>query len=261
MPEVMFLDLRLRQRNVFGFMLGMAAYALLIVVLYPSFRDDSSLNQLTAGNPKLAALFGASGSLTSPDGWMNGNLYANFLPLLALLMTIGYGAATIAGQQEEGVLGSIASLPMNRRRLLVEKVGALAVLALPVPTVTALVALAGRFFDLPLAAGPLRQVTVAAALMAFDLGLVALAVGCWTGSRGAALAVASLVASVAYLISSMAPVVSGIHAVRYLSPIYWSVGEDQLSIGVSVLQIALLVTAAVAVTFVAWLGLRRLDII
>ena len=119
--EVTRLDLRLRRRSSLSYAAGVGAYAVLIVVLYPSFRNDASLNDLTTSNPKLAALFGAAGSLTSPDGWMNANLYANFVPLFALLMTIGYGAAAIAGQDEDGTLGGVASLPLTRGRLLVRE--------------------------------------------------------------------------------------------------------------------------------------------
>ena len=37
--DAAFLDLRLRRRSLLGYTLGMAFYALAIVVLYPSFKD------------------------------------------------------------------------------------------------------------------------------------------------------------------------------------------------------------------------------
>ena len=77
-------DLRLRRRSTLGYSAGVAAYALLIVALYPTFEHDTSLDALTTGNSTVSALFGASGSLTTPTGWMNANLYANFVPLFAL---------------------------------------------------------------------------------------------------------------------------------------------------------------------------------
>jgi ABC-2 type transport system permease protein len=47
----------------------MALYALVIVFLYPEFKDTTSLNQLTKHGSTAAALFGITGSLTSPPGW------------------------------------------------------------------------------------------------------------------------------------------------------------------------------------------------
>lgn len=258
--EITRLDLRLRRRSTLSYAAGVGAYAVLIVVLYPSFKDDTSLNGFTTSNPKLAALFGAAGSLTSPDGWMNANLYANFVPLFALLMTIGYGATAIAGQDEEGTLGGIASLPLTRRRLLLEKTAALAVLSLPVPVVSLVAALVGRGFELDLGVGALTQITISSALMAFDLGLLALAVGAWTGSRGTALGVGVAAAGVGYVISSLAPVVDWVHAIRYASPVYWGVGGNQLHDGADTAGIILLVLCGAVVAVFAWVGFRRLDI-
>ena len=70
------LDLRQRRRSTLAYTVGFAGYAILVVALYPNFRHDQALAELTQGNDKLSALFGATGSLTSPEGWMNANLYA-----------------------------------------------------------------------------------------------------------------------------------------------------------------------------------------
>ena len=52
-----------------GYTAGIAVYALVIVALYPSFRNDTSLNQFTENGSTVAALFGANGPLTTPpDG-------------------------------------------------------------------------------------------------------------------------------------------------------------------------------------------------
>ena len=258
--EVLRLDLRLRRVSLLAYSVGFLVYALLIVVLYPTFRHDTSFDQLLASNPTLSALFGLSGSLTSPTGWMNANLYANFVPLFALLITISYGASAIAGQDEEATLGGVASLPLTRGRILAEKIVALALLALPIPVVTFIAAVIGRGFDLELGVGALVQTTAVTACMAFDLGLIALAVGAWTGGRGPALGVPVALAAMAYVISSLAPVVHIAHTLRYASPIYWSVGGGQLSHGADVRGVLLSVLLGVAMFGLAWRGFHRLDI-
>ena len=254
------LDLRLRRRSAAAYTIGLAGYTFLIVALYPTFKHDSGIDQLTKSNPTLSALFGASGSLTSPAGWMNANLFANFLPLFALLMTIGYGAAAIAGQDEDGTLGEIASLPVDREHLLVQKVLALWVLSLPIPVVCAVVTAAGHGYGIHLPVSALIHVTLTASLMAFDFGMVALSIGAWTGSRGTALGVTAAVAAAAYLISSLAPVVHAIHQVRYLSPMYWGVGADQIHNGGTIAQAMLLLLLGAGTFVAAQIGARRLDI-
>ncbi len=125
--EVLLLDLRLRRRLLLGYTLGMALYTLVVVVLYPQFKDAASLDQF--GGSAAAALFGVTGSLTSPAGWLDGNIYQNFLPLVMLLMTIGYGASCVAGQDEEGTLSLAVTLPLTRRGVLLQKVAALGIQA------------------------------------------------------------------------------------------------------------------------------------
>lgn len=258
--DVSRLDLRLRRRSTIAYSFGLTAYAALIVVLYPTFRSDTSLDKLTEGNSSLSALFGATGSLTSPDGWMNANLYANFLPLFVLFMTIGYGAAAIAGQNEDGTLGDIAALPRTRTALLLEKVATLALLAVPLPVLCLVMSVAGRHWQVDLTTGALIGTTVGVALLGIDFGLLALAWGAWTGSRGGALGVATGLAAVSYVISSLAPVVHWIRPLRYYSPFFWAVGNDQLVAGISATSVVVLSLVALAFAGVALHGFRRLDI-
>jgi ABC-2 type transport system permease protein len=259
-PELTLMDLRLRRRSMLWYAVGMALYAFIIVAMYPSMKNDTSLSDLMQGNETAAALFGVTGSLTSPVGWTNGNLYANFLPLLVLLLTIGYGANAIAGQSEEGILGVVASLPLSRRRLVLEKAAALVVVALPMALVTLAVVLIGPRYQLDLGVWPVIGTTLTVVLLGVDFGLLALAVGAATGGRGVALATASVLAVAAYLISSLAPVISWAHTVRVLSPFYWAIGDNQLDGGPSATAIIVLTGLALALLAAALGAIRRLDI-
>ncbi len=259
--DLTLLDLRLRRRAMIGYSLGMAVYAFVIVALYPSFKNDTSLNDLTkGGGGTVAALFGASGTLTSSSGWMSANLYGNFVPLLVLMMTIGYGAHAIAGQNEDGVLGMVATLPISRRSLVIQKFVAMCVLAVPVSLVTYLCALAGPGFQLHLDSGALVGITGAVFLLGVDFGALALLLGAISGSRGMALGGASGVAAATYLISSLASVVHWIRPARFVSPFYYAVGNQQLVDGTSIGDVAVLVVVAVALFVAALAAFDRLDL-
>lgn len=259
-PELTMMDLRLRRRSMLWYAVGMAVYAFIVVAMYPSMKNDTSLSDMMKGNETAAALFGASGSLTSPVGWTNANLYTNFLPLLVLLLTIGYGANAIAGQCEEGILGVLASLPLSRRRLLLEKTVTLIVVAVPMALATMGVMLIGPHYDLDLGVWPVVGTTLAVVLLGVDFGLLALSVGAWTGHRGIALATASVLAAAAYLVSSLAPVISWAHRIRYLSPFYWAIGDNQLGSGPSAAALLTLTGIAVALLGMALTAIRSLDI-
>lgn len=231
--DVARLDLSLRRRSLIGYTAGLAVYVLVVVAVYPAFRHSTALDNLTKGNSAAAALFGVSGSLTSPGGWLNGNVYENFFPLILLLMTIGYGATALAGQDEDGTLGLVAALPLERAAILVEKVAAMALQALVLAAGVTVCVLIGRSFDLPIGVGHAVGISLALALMGLDFGIATMAVGAATGRRGTALGVGSALAAATYLVSSLAPVVSWIRPARYASLLWWSAGHDQIVTGVT----------------------------
>lgn len=239
---------------------GAAAYLLLVVAVYPTFKHDSAIDAMIASNPTAAAAFGITGSITSPEGWLNANMYANFAPLLGLLLTVGYGSAAIAGQDNEGLLGLLTTLPVRRRRIVAAKALALMVAAVLVPLVSLLVCLVGPHFELRPRWGALVGVSVALTLLVFDLGAVALLVGARTGSRGAAMGVASAAAAAAYLISSLSSVVQVVHDVRWVSPFFWAVGDGQLDRGVTVEEFAALTGLGAVLLAATVLAFRRLDV-
>jgi ABC-2 type transport system permease protein len=254
------LDVSIRWRSLVGYSLGMAVYTLVVVALYPAFKDSTSLDDFISSDPTAAALFGVSGSLTSPAGWLNGNVYANFLPLVMLLLTIGYGAAALAGQDEDGTLCLLAVLPIRRRSIVFEKAAAMTLQAFVLAATVGAVVLVGRSFELSIAVGNVAAVAVTAALMGLDFGLFAMAVGALTGRRATALGVATAVAAASYLVSSLAPVVSWLDPAKYASLLYWSVGDNQLGNGVSVGDVAVLLAVFAAALCAVVIAFRRLDL-
>lgn len=258
LADITRLDLRLRRRSTIWYAAGMALYALVVVVLYPSFKHQTSLNSLSGS--AAAALFGITGPLTSPDGWLNANIYSNFFPLIMLLLTIGYGAAALAGQDEDGTLALITALPARRRAIVLQKVTAMAVQALLLAAAVAICVLIGRGFQLNI--GPASTIAVSAALliMGLDFGLVTMTVGALTGRRGTALGIGAGLAAVSYLVSSLASALSAIRPGRYFSLFYWSAGNDQISRGVSMADFTVLIVVGLAALTAAVLAFRRADL-
>ena len=258
LADITRLDLRLRRRSTIWYAAGMALYTLVVVVLYPSFKHQTSLNSLSGS--AAAALFGITGPLTSPDGWLNANIYSNFFPLIMLLLTIGYGAAALAGQDEDGTLALMTALPVRRRAIVLQKVAAMAVQALLLAAAVAICVLIGRGFQLNVSPASTIAVSAALLIMGLDFGLVTMAVGAVTGRRGTALGVGAGLAAVSYLVSSLASAISAIRPGRYFSLFYWSVGNDQISRGVSMADFTVLIVTGLAALMAAILAFRRADL-
>jgi ABC-2 type transport system permease protein len=258
--EIMTLDLSTRRRSIIGYSLGMAVYVIVVVAIYPSFKNSTNLDQLTKDSPGVAALFGISGSLTSPTGWLSANIYANFFPLLILLVTIGYGATSLAGPEADGHLELVLSLPFVRWSVVAQKVAALVVQAAVFSAVVFGCVIVGRAFELTFDAGDLVTATLAVGMLGVDFGLLALAIGAATGERGTAIAIASAVAAASYLVNSMAPLVSWLGPAKYASLFYWSVGDHQLEQGLPLGAFAVLLVVAIILVGVAVQAFRRHDL-
>ena len=258
LADITRLELRLRRRSAIGYAAGMALYTLVVVALYPSFKNSTSLDSLSGSTA--AALFGVTGPLTSPGGWLNGNIYGNFFPLIMLLLTIGYGAAALAGQDEDGTLALIAALPIRRRAILFQKAGAMALQALLLAAAVTICVVIGRGFQLAISPANAIAISVALVLMGLDFGLITMAVGAATGRRGTALGIGAGLAAASYLLSSLASTISWLRPGRYLSLFYWSVGNDQISRGVSLGDFTVLIVVGLCALAAAVAAFRRADL-
>lgn len=258
--DISWLDLRLRRRATLGYAVGLAVYTLAVVAIYPSFKGDTSLDKLVQSDPTMMAAFGVTGSLTSPVGWLNANIFNNFLPVVAVIVAIGYGAWCIAGQDEAGTLAPVAALPVARRDVVLQKGFALAAQLLPTMVLTFCCVMLGRFFQLDVGVDRLIGATVSIWLLGVDFGLLALLVGVVARSRGLAIGVSSAVAAAAYLVSSFAATISWIRPTRFVSPFYWAVGANPLGDGLVAGNFAALVVLPLLLLAGAVVAMRRADL-
>lgn len=254
------LDVSAKRRSLLAYSVGIAVYTLIVVALYPAFEHSTSLDKLIHDDPTGAALFGVTGTISSSDGWLNGNIYTNFLPLVMLLVTVAYGAAALAGQDEDGTLCLIATLPIRRDVVVIEKAAAMAVLAVILAAAVAVCVAVGHWFDLTTSLENIVASALAVAVMGVDFGLITMAAGGLSGRRGTAIGVGAAVAAASYLISSLAPVVSWIRPARYLSLFYWSVGNNQITTGVTIGDYAVMLAAGLCALYAAIRAFRRLDL-
>ena len=258
--DVTRLDIAGRRRSLLGYCLGMAVYALIVVAMYPAFKTSTSLDKLISSDPAAAALFGVTGRISSSGGWLNGNLYANFFPLVMLLLTIGYGAACLAGQDEDGTLGLLTVLPVRRTAIVAQKAAAMAVQAALLAITVAVLVIIGRSFQLNVTVANVAAISAAIFLMGLDFGFVTMAIGALTGRKGTAVGAGSALAAASYLLSFLAPVASWIRPGRYASLFYWAVGNNQITGGVSPGDYAVLAITGLCALAAVMFAFRRLDI-
>jgi ABC-2 type transport system permease protein len=258
--EVARLDVSLRRRSLLVSTAAMAAFVIAVVALYPVFMRHRSLVGLFHRGAGPAAVFGVSGTLTSPSGWLNAYVYSSVFPLVTLLLTIGYGAWAVAGQENDGSLGMLSTLPVHRSTIAVQKVAVMLALSLVVAVVVTGCALLGQLFDVKTSVSAVVTTSAAVALVGFDFGLISMAIGTLTAKRGLAIAITALVAAVSYGVGAVAQVVDVMRPGRYASVFFWSVQNGQISHGVTPVDFAVLGAVAVVLLAITLPAFQRLDL-
>lgn len=265
MPHNVFLETLLEaKRALVWWSLGLIGMAALMIAVYPTVRDNPDLNEMVKDYPealKAFIAFGGDVDYVSGAGYLGSELFAFMVPLLLLIAAIGAGARAIAGEEERGTLDLLLANPLSRRRLVLDKLAAVAVevVLLSVVLVAAL-AVGVALVGMNVSTAHLAAATTSAALLAFAFGAIALFVGAFSGHRGVAIGVAAAGAVAAYLVNSLAAIVTFLEPARMVSPFYHYVASDPLRQGLALDHVAFLVTVALAAAGLAIVALERRDL-
>lgn len=251
-----------RRRGLAGWSIGMALYVAMIVAFWPSIEGSTKLTDALQDYPDaLKEFFGGAASFdfSSPVGYLNAELFSLVVPLLLVIFAIGWGASTVAGEQERGLLDLIMLNPVPRRRIILEKAASLGVGVFAVGLAAAVALLAvGTAFGVHIGLTGLIAASAGAALLAVFHGYLALLVGAATGSRATAIGVAAAVFTTGYLLQALAGLVSWLEPVRSLSPFYLYNGSVPLAHGFPILDyLALAALALVALAGTVMVFERR----
>jgi ABC-2 type transport system permease protein len=260
-PDVLTKTLRDRRRSTIAWSIGLGAVVFVLCAYWPSVRDSEELQSFARDLPEgLKALIGDA-DYGSPAGFLSAELFSFLVPALLLVVAIGMGARAVAREEETGTVDLLLSLPITRRRVLVEKVagGLIVLVVLGVVLFVSLWA-GSSAFDMDIAVGRLAQISLASVALVLPFGALALAVSCATGHRGPAAGAASAAAVAAYLLHALAPVVDSLSGWDDLSPFAWYEGDTVLSTGVDAGNIALLFGSAALLVVIAAAALERRDL-
>jgi ABC-2 type transport system permease protein len=251
------------RRALLAWTLGVAAYVAMIAAIFTSIESSPQLNDLLDSYPDvLKELFGISGGadITSGAGYLDLELFGFMLPLLVLVLGIGSGARTFAGEEDAGRLELVLSYPVRRRNAVVAKGAALAA---EVVVVAATAVLTIVVFDpivgLDVAARNLLEAFVWLVALGLFYGWLALAVGAAHPSRALAIGTAAGIAAATYLVNGLHGLAGWLDPFRFLSP-FWLVGTAPLQGGTDLAGVAVVLLAAVVVLALGAVLVERRDL-
>jgi ABC-2 type transport system permease protein len=219
--------------------IGVILLAALLAVAYPTVRGNAQLDTTFSGLPKgVQAALGLGGgtSLTSPVGYLDSQYFANVLPAVLLVFSIGLAAWTISGDEQDGSLELLLANPVSRVSAAIARACGLIVLLgmlgfVSGATLVVLLPVAG--LDNGLGAGHVWAATLAATLLALAFASVTFCLGAATGRKTLAVATTATLAVTGLVIEGIAAQVPVLRGVRALSPWHWMLGADPLGNGLS----------------------------
>jgi ABC-2 type transport system permease protein len=253
-----------QRRSIMWWILGLVALTVLTVGVYPSIRDQPGLSDIADDYPDaLLALLGIEPGedLFSPSGYIETQLYANWIPLVFLIFSIGTGARAIAGEEEKGTMDSLLANPIARSRIVIEKFWAMVLWTSSLAVGLFAVIFVGNYaVDLKLKPEGVLSINLALLLLAVLFGAIALAIGAVTGRRTFTLGVTSALAVFTYFLFGLAQVVSWLEPFRFLSPFHYFLSPNHLLGGFAWgTQALFIVLIGVAVVVAVW-GFNRRDV-
>lgn len=247
--------LRDQRAGVAGLSLTTAGLALLMGLIYPSYRDSFAQIEIPAF---FEGFLGEAGSLGSPAGFLTAEVFS-WLPILIAVFAVVWGTGTLAGDEASGELDPLLALPVRRREVLAGKALGLAagLTAITLALLPGLLAGAAAA-DMDIGAGRLAGACVAQV----PLVLLYLAVGMFaaaalpTRRAAAVLTTAALVA--AYAVQIVASVVPDLAWLERLTPLHWADASVELTQGPQPLRwLGLLAATVVVLALAAALFERR----
>lgn len=253
-----------QRRSILWWILGLVALAVLTVAVYPSIRDQPGISDIADDYPDaLLALLGIEPGedLFSPAGYIETQLYANWIPLVFLIFAIGAGTRAIAGEEDKGTMDSLLANPISRSRIVVEKFWAMVLWTSSLAAGLFVVILVGNYaVDLDLKPEGVLSINLALLLLAVLFGAIALAIGAVSGRRSFTLGVTSALAVFTYFLFGLAQVVSWLEPFRFLSPFHYFLHPNHLLGGFAWgTQALFVVLIALAVAVAVW-GFERRDV-
>lgn len=108
--------------QILGWGLGAGAMAVMVILLYPAFKDQMGAFTalLDKYPPALTAFFGDITRLTDLPGWANVEFFT-WMPPILVIFAVATGTGLIAGEEEKGTLDLLLSQPIRRWRVVTEK--------------------------------------------------------------------------------------------------------------------------------------------
>ena len=255
-----FLDLRIKRLSTVMWLAAVIALVLMYVALYPSIKSTPGVDEFIQNLPEALREAFAIADYSSPTGYLQAEIFSGLLPVVLLVLVIGRGSASVAGEEDQKRLEIVMAQPVSRVSLYLSKAASLTVISLLMVFfgVFGTIALVGPWVSITVGLADLFAICFHLFVFVLFAGFLALAAGAASGRKGLGVALASADFALGFLIESLGRSIDWLGRLRPLSPWRWYSSSQPLSNGIDWGDCGVLVGSALAVLCLgAWLFNRR----
>jgi ABC-2 type transport system permease protein len=257
--ELLLEPVRSIRRAVILWAVAVGGLIFMTVAVWPAFKGASGLSQALDQLPSgIVQAFGLQG-IGTPAGFLRGNIYDLFGPLVLAGAAIGFANSLTSGEEDAGRLEVTLAQPVTRQAIFLGR--ALAVLVgVAVVTLAATVVQFGSdaIFDLQIASDRLLATLILCALLALLHAGLALALAGLVAKPSAVLGVGIFAAVAGALVAALFPLTGSLEWLAHVSPWDWAFAGDPLVNGAEPWRYLVLAVPAVLLTaFGTWAFSRR----
>ena len=254
--------LRDKRAFIIGWGLGLAFTGYLMTIFFPSFHQDNGLDQLIKSlPPAFQGLVGSLDNLKELPTYLGSQLFNVRIPIFLSILTIILSVGLTVGEEEKGQLRTLASLPISRRSILLNKWLAIVFICIIATLGTIGGILIGLLtihesldiMVLVRLGGVMTLLAIALATMIFGVGLA-------SGKKGLTTAVGVLVALGSFLLTTFASAVDWLQPYEKLSILHYFPAPDIAKGTVDPLNIVVYASITVVFLVIALMFFRRRDL-
>ena len=255
-PSIFLRAMKDQRWMVFGFGIGSALMAALLLGIYPSYSEGLKDFEVP---PALQAFIGDV-DIASGTGFVTAEFFS-WIPILLVVYAIIQGSGVLAGEESNGTLDLLLAQPISRMRLFIEKtasilVGTLAILLLILPGWV----IPYSSVEIDVGLGRLIVATVAMAPLVLAFAALALLAGTVMATRREASMAVAVLAVVSFFVNSIGIASDVLEPLRPASLFYYFHSDRIVASGVDLVGVAVLLGTAIVATGLAAIMFQKRDI-
>ena len=248
-------SLRDSKKSIIYYSIGTIALGLYVTLFYPTIRDSTGLTDFLEQLPEaMLAFIGDADTYTTPEGFLNAEVFGFMGPMIFGVFAIIAGAGTIAGEEESHSLDQLLANPVSRKQVLLQKAGALltGLFALSIALWIGIIG-GSKIAGFGLSLIGTTQAIFSLYILGITLGLIALAIGASTGKKSLAGGFTASVAIIGFLLDTFLSVVDALDPLRFISVFYYFNGNDVIINGINPVHcITMVCIATTALVIAIW---------